>query len=159
MPRPLGAALHDELVDAAIGDRDRHHRPVLRVERHGLFQQQRVPQAGRDRVARHLGRLAVGFDCEPVVGAGRLDPMPRAVVVGNCAQRHQFAADPVLGLGLLEAVDRDEGDLDLNLRHHLNGGFRTVAAQLDRIGADLLAFSHDRESQGLGHRRRLRRAA
>ena len=159
MPRPFGAALHDEMVFATIGHRDRHDLAVLRVEGDGLFEQERVPQAGRDRVARHLGQLAVGFDRELVIGPGRRNPVHRAVVVGHRVQCHQFAAGPTLSLGLVEAIDRDKSDLDLDMGHHLHGRFRPVAAQLDRVAADLLAITHDCKPHRLGKRFRLCGAA
>ena len=82
--------------------------------------------------------------------------MRRAVVVGHRVQRHQLAPDPALGLGLVEAVDRDKRDLDLDMGHHMHGRFRSVAAQLDRVAADLLAVAHDREPHRLGRRFRSR---
>src|SRR5438045_529185 len=149
MMRALGAALHDDVVFAAIGYRDRHDRAVLRVQGDRLAEQCGVPVAGGDRRPGDLGHLAVGVDGDLAVAARRLDAMWRPIVVGYRFERHKTSVDPALGLGLIEAVNRHEGDLDLNARDHPRGRLGAVAAELDRVAANGLAVAHDREADRL----------
>src|SRR5215467_4680866 len=142
---PQGPGAEPQVLRAIIRNRDGIDLSVLgvqcRLAPHKLW----IPKTRWEDVLIHVTGLAISLYVQSRHTAGSTDLVAHAIVVRGRIERYQLTVHPALGRTVLQPISRDKQNLHGELGRDTDVCLWTLAADLDRVGADLLAVSHDGE--------------
>src|SRR5215470_2694030 len=129
-----------QVLRAMVRNRDGIDLSVLGVQRRLASHELWIPKARWEDVLIHATGLAVSLYLQSRHTPGGADFVAHAIAIRRRIERHQLTVHPALGCAVLQPVSRDKENFHGELGRHADVCLRTLAVDLDRVGADLLAI-------------------